>query len=65
MASSSQVKFFDELLTDREFPAGQDANALRGQFQNLSTKSASQWIEKALSLPKRDESGLPDTPPPF
>jgi hypothetical protein len=65
MATAKQIAFFGELLDDREFPDGTDFNKLRADFAQVSDKSASAWIEKALMLPKRDDSDKPLVPPPF
>lgn len=62
--SHKQVGFFTELTNDKEFPAGTDINSLRTQFAALDTKSASQWIEKALSLPNKPEGDAPPVIPP-
>jgi hypothetical protein len=54
MASERQVSFFNNLLEDREFPTdGPSVGDLRTRFSTLDQDSASQWIEKAMGLPKR------------
>lgn len=54
MATEKQKAFFEELLRDRQFPAGSpDEETLRSQFAAVPDKSASAWIEKALSLPEK------------
>lgn len=60
MATEAQRVFFNRLLTDREFPAGSDLDKLRADFANVPDKSASAWIERALTFPERGE-----VPPPF
>lgn len=65
MATAKQVAFFDELLKDKEFPPAVNKEQLRQQFPSISDKSASAWIEKALALPKRDDSNDPFTDVPF
>lgn len=63
--SSAQVKFFTQLTDDRQFPAGQEVSTLRTTFSGLSQDAASQWIEKAMKLPKKDTGEGDSTPPPF
>lgn len=54
MASERQITFFNNLLDDREFPAGSpSAEDMRTKFRDLDQDSASQWIEKAMGLPKK------------
>lgn len=60
MASDKQKELFDNLLSQKQFPAGTDLDALRSQFANVDTASGSEWIEKAMALPDKDR-----TPPPF
>lgn len=62
--SDAQVKFFDKLLEEKDFG---DTNTveLRTSFAGLNQKSASVWIERAISLPKRDESGEEVVAPTF
>lgn len=64
MATTRQKELFARLTEDRNF-GDKDVAALREQFATVSDRSASEWIEKALTLPKRDTSGDPHTPPPF
>lgn len=56
-ATPRQVELFHKLTTDREFPAGTDVDALRTTFATLDSRSASQWIDKAMSLPKVPSDG--------
>lgn len=63
--SSAQVKFFQQLTEDREFPKSANLEALRSAFGGLSQDTASKWIEKALELPKADTGVGDNTPPPF
>lgn len=54
MASERQIGFFNNLLQDREFPAGGPSiEDLRTRFRDLDQDSASQWIEKAMELPRK------------
>jgi hypothetical protein len=55
-ATPKQVQLFGELLERKQFPDGANPEALAAQFQGLTRKNASDWIDKALSLPN-----LPDT----
>lgn len=55
-ASQQQINFFDELLNEKEFPEGTDADALREKFATLSKRNASEWVEKAIALPKKSDS---------
>lgn len=64
MASKAQEDFFNTLLNDRDFGSA-DTTALASQFMQLGQKSASEWIEKAIGLPKLDQSGEQRVPPPF
>jgi hypothetical protein len=52
MASPAQVKFFEKLLGEREFPANVNKPEIAGIFDELDEQSASEWIDKALKLPK-------------
>jgi hypothetical protein len=63
-ASESQVKFFDKLLEEKDF-GDQDVKNLKETFGQLNKKSASDWIEKALKLPKVDDSDEQAIAPPF
>lgn len=65
MVSDAQVKFFIKLLGEKEFPEGTDKDSVLREFEQLNSKSASLWIEKAMSLGKRDESSDPITQPSF
>lgn len=53
--SQQQVNFFDELLNEKQFPDGSDDAKLRAEFAELSKRNGSEWIEKAMTLPKKDE----------
>ena len=64
MATKAQGEFFDKLLNEREF-GNKDIAKLSEQFSTLTDKAASDWIKRALSLPKRDGSVGKDSPPPF
>lgn len=66
MASSAQVELFDSLVEKRQFPNSLNPVELRAEFKELTTKNASQWIEKALALPARAEGDSgPTVPAPF
>lgn len=55
--SQQQINFFDELLNEKQFPSdGPSADELRDQFATLSKKNGSEWIEKAINLPKKEDS---------
>lgn len=55
--SQQQINFFDELLNEKQFPEdGPSNDELREQFATLSKKNGSEWIEKAISLPKKEDS---------
>lgn len=64
MVSKSQLDFFDKLLEEKDF-GEQDKVKLKEAFAQLNKKSASAWIEKAIGLPKIDESGEALEPAPF
>jgi hypothetical protein len=64
MPSKAQEDFFENLLKDRDF-GDKDTTEIAVQFLKLGPKSASEWIERALSLPKKDESDETKIPPPF
>lgn len=65
MASAKQIEFFRKLTEDRDF-GSQDVAKIREQFAAQSDASASQWIDKAMTLPRKESGSLPtDTPPPF
>jgi hypothetical protein len=65
MASTNQIEFFGKLLSEKQFPADQDKNVLKAEFEKLGTKSASAWIEKALQLPDVGADAEEAVPPPF
>lgn len=60
MASDKQKELFAKLLGEKQLPAGQDPEALKTQFNDLSTGAGSEWIEKLLTLPDKGA-----VPPPF
>lgn len=64
MATAKQVELFTRLTTDRDF-GDKDVDQLRATFAGLSDSNASAWIERALELPKRDDSGKPFVAPSF
>lgn len=64
MASKPQEDFFGNLLKERDF-GNVNTDDLARQFVELEQKNASEWIEKALKLPKRDESKVESVPAPF
>lgn len=64
MATERQIELFRKLTQDRDF-RGFDVNILREQFAGVSDRSASEWIEKALTRPKIADEDQPATPPPF
>jgi hypothetical protein len=64
MVSDAQKAFFKKLLEEKDF-GDKNIAELEGQFAQLNKKSASVWIEKAMALPKRDESNDPITAPTF
>jgi hypothetical protein len=60
MASEKQQDFFATLVSERKFPEGSpDSETLTAQFAPLPEKSASEWIEKALTLPIKDAVAPP------
>ena len=62
-----QTALFAELLDRKQFPTGMTAESLTAQFGQLSKKTASEWIDRALALPNRsdeDDTGE-STPAPF
>ena len=65
MVSDAQVKFFDKLLEEKEFGPKVDKDKLRKGFAELNQKSGSLWIERAMALPKRDDSTDPIVEPSF
>jgi hypothetical protein len=64
MVTEAQINFFHKLLEEKDFGAA-DVNSLAAQFATLNKKSASIWIEKALALPKRDDTNDPVVTPAF
>lgn len=56
MPTGSQIEFFDRLLEEKDFGPKSNIIKIAEEFSTLNKKSASAWIEKALSLPKKDES---------
>lgn len=64
MVTEAQINFFQKLLEEKDFGQA-DLGSLAGQFATLNKKSASVWIEKAMALPKRDESNEQVTEPAF
>lgn len=65
MASERQKGFFKELLDQRQFPADTDKNKVLAEFDAQSQDSASNWIEKAMELPKVGATEGTNSPPPF
>lgn len=65
MATSKQIQFFDNLLDEKQFPAGTDTADLRSRFASLDKSSGSDWIEKALKLPDKGEEVSERVPAPF
>jgi len=63
--SAKQIKFFDNLLEVKEFPAGSDKATLKTQFAGLNKASASEWIDKAVKLPDEGEENEAVTAPAF
>lgn len=60
--SQQQINFFDELLNEKQFPEGTpDEDTLRSQFCELSKKNGSEWIERAIALPKKDDGDSGDS----
>lgn len=54
--SQQQINFFDELLNEKQFPEKPGDVALRKEFAGLSKRNGSEWIEKAMALPKKDDA---------
>lgn len=50
-----QVELFHKLTTDRDF-GEKDVEGLKSQFNSLTVKSASEWIDKAMTLTKLSEN---------
>lgn len=65
MVSDAQIAFFDKLLDEKEFGPKTDKDKLRKEFAQLNSKSGSLWIERAMKLPKRDDSTDPIVEPTF
>jgi len=64
--SQQQVNFFDELLNEKQFPAEAGTeDELRAQFAELDKKTGSEWVEKAIALPQKDEGERNQIAPPF
>ena len=62
-----QVALFTELVDRTTFPAGTDTTSLLATFGTLSRKAASEWIDKALTLPNAtdaEDTGV-NAPAPF
>lgn len=56
MVSAKQIRFFEELLDEKEIPEPHTAEGLLEQFKKLpNKKSASVWVEKMLTLPDKGE----------
>lgn len=63
MVSQSQIDFFAQLLGEKDFGAV-DKVQLSKEFAALDKRSGSAWIEKAMALPKLQDSHLPEIVPP-
>lgn len=64
--TQQQINFFDQLLNEKQFPTQAGSpDQLREQFAKLDKKTGSEWIEKALTLPKKDEGERNQVAPPF
>lgn len=59
MASEKQIAAFASVADRATFPAGTDLPSLKKQFEALPVAEASRWIERALLLPKGEDSGAP------
>lgn len=60
MASDKQTELFHRLIEDKQFPQGTpEPQVLKDQFSRTSQSEASAWIEKALALPDKGDSGQP------
>ena len=57
MASEKQTELFKRLTEQRSFPSEQNVDSLVERFRSLSDKEASRWIERALELPEKGDSG--------
>lgn len=64
MPTPKQSEFFGKLLEEKNF-GEMDTGELQEKFDALSDSSASEWIERALQLPKRDGSSGASEAPPF
>ncbi len=65
MVSEAQVRFFKKLLEEKDF-GDQNPEVLLTAFEELpNVKSGSAWIDKAMTLPKRDETDEPTVAPTF
>lgn len=62
--TKKQIDLFDKMLSEKDF-GDKSPDILRQQFATLSKSNASEWLERALQLPDRDESGRPHVPPAF
>lgn len=60
MVTQAQIDFFAQLLGEKDF--GPDANPvnLSKEFAKLDKRSASAWIDKALTLPKAQDGDQPE-----
>jgi hypothetical protein len=68
MATPSQIDFFRKLSEEKDIQVNgkpADPKGLQEEFAELNDKSASAWIERAIALPKRDDSDDPITEAPF
>lgn len=63
--SAKQVTFFEQLLGEKQLPEGKDATQILAQFKTLNKKSASEWIERIMSLPEKGEVLEDVVPAPF
>ena len=63
--STKQVTFFEQLLGEKQLPEGKDASQILAQFKTLNKKSASEWIDKIMSLPEKGEVVEDVVPAPF
>jgi hypothetical protein len=63
VVSQNQIEFFEKLTREKQFPQGTDLASMVEQFKTLNSGSGSDWIEKALKLPDKDEG--PKVPPAF
>jgi hypothetical protein len=61
--SPQQIELFEKLTREKKFPGNVDLNATIAQFKTLDSSSASDWIERALSL--EDLDAVPKVPPTF